>query len=261
MRTVVFLFLFAAPVLASNSPLAVEHYRTARAWMQEAKTSGNAVRLVYLAWMIGDELEEAVRLDPDLMDARLDLVRYYTIAPRVVGGSLKKARAEAARIAKKDAALGAWTQGYIAYRQKEYGPARVKLRQAVREAKDVRAKALALTWLGYLSQETQQYDDAFAAWSALLEADASRVDALYETGRTAVFANRELDRGEQALRRYLKTQPGPEMPTVADGHTQLGLLLERRGDVPAARKELEAALRLDPKVKIASDALDRLNSR
>jgi tetratricopeptide (TPR) repeat protein len=260
MRTVVCLLLFAAPVLASNSPLAAEHYRTARAWMQEAKTSGNAVRLAYLGWMIGEELEEAVRLDPNLMDARLDLVRYYVVAPRVVGGSLKKARAEAARIGKRDAALGAWAAGYIAYRQKEYGPARHKLQQAVREAKDARTKALALTWLGYLSQETQQYDDAFAAWASLLATDASRVDALYEVGRTAIFANRELDCGEQALRQYLQSRPGPEMPTVADGHAQLGLLLERRGDVPAARKELETALRLDPKVKFAADALDRLHA-
>lgn len=229
--------------------------------MQEAKTSGNAVRLAYLGWMIGDELEEAVRLDPNLMDARLDLVRYYTVAPRVVGGSLKKARAEAARIGKRDAALGAWAQGYIAYRQKEYGPARHKLQQAAREAKDARSKALALTWLGYLSQETQQYDAAFAAWASLFATDATRVDALYEVGRTAVFANRELDRGEQALRQYLQSRPAADMPTVADAHAQLGLLLEKRGDVPAARKELETALRLDPKVKYASDALDRLNAR
>jgi tetratricopeptide (TPR) repeat protein len=228
--------------------------------MQEAKTSGNAVRLAWLGWMIGEELEEAVRLDPNLMDARLDLVRYYAMAPRVVGGSLKKARAEAVRIGKRDAALGAWAQGYIAYRQKEYGPARHRLQQAVREAKDARTKALALTWLGYLSQETQQYDEAFDAWSSLLATDASRVDALYEIGRTAIFANRELDRGEQALRQYLQSRLAADMPTVADAHAQLGLLLEKRGDVPAARRELETALRLDPKVKFAADALDRLHT-
>src|SRR5438552_9050525 len=186
LTTCVGLIVFTAAAAAAES--AAEHYRVARDYMSEAKHSSNAIRLTYLGWMIGDELEEAVRLDPNLLDARLDLVRYYVIAPRIVGGSLKKARAQANEIAKRDAALGAFARGYIDYRLKSYGPARQRLRDAARLAKTPQTKALALTWLGWLSQETQQYDAAFAAFDELLATDSTRVDALYEIGRTAVSA-------------------------------------------------------------------------
>jgi len=214
--------VFAAAI-AAGAESAAGHYTAARQYMSEAKQSSNGIRLAYLGWMIGDELEEAVRLDPNLLDARLDLVRYYIVAPRIVGGSLKKARAQAAAIAKRDAALGAFASGYIEYRQKSYGPARQKLRDAVRLAKTAQTKALALTWLGWLSQETQQYDDAFAAFEELLAVDPARVDALYEIGRTAVFAHRELDRGEEALRRYLAAKRTAEMP----GEEEARKLLEQ----------------------------------
>lgn len=245
----------ARPVDAAR---AREHYRLARGYMAEAKTSQNGMRLAYLGWVIGDELEAAVDLDPSLMDARLDLVRYYVMTPRIVGGNLKKARAQATAIGKRDPALGAWASGYIAYRQKEYGVARRKLQEAVRDARDSTSKALAITWLGYLSQESQQYDDAFHAWQMLLELDPSRVDALYEIGRTAVFSGRELDRGAQALERYLAAKPPAEMPSPAEAHWQLGLVEEKRGNREAARRELEAAVKLDPSLKGASEALERL---
>ena len=211
LTTYVGLIVFAVAALAAEP--AAEHYRTARDYMSEAKHSSNAVRLTYLGWMIGDELEEAVRLDPNLLDARLDLVRYYVVAPRIVGGSLKKARAQANEIAKRDAALGAFARGYIDYRLKSYGPARQKLRDAARLAKTPQTKALALTWLGWLSQETQQYDAAFAAFDEVMATDPVRVDALYEIGRTAVFARREVERGENALRKYLAAKRTEEMPS------------------------------------------------
>jgi tetratricopeptide (TPR) repeat protein len=191
---------------------AAEHYRVARDAMAQAKQTSNPVELAILGWKIGDELEETVRLDPNELDARVDLVRYYTVTPRIVGGSIRKARAQAHDLAKRDAALGAFASGYIDYREKAYGPARLKLRDAVRLAKDAKTRVLALTWLGWLSQETQQYDDAFRAWDDVLAADATHVEALYEIGRTAVFAHREVERGEESLRRYLASKRTSDMP-------------------------------------------------
>jgi hypothetical protein len=78
----------ATAVRSADAARAQEHYRVARGYLAEAKSSRNAMRLAYLGWVIGDELEAAVVLDPSLMDARLDLIRYYTMTPRVVGGNL-----------------------------------------------------------------------------------------------------------------------------------------------------------------------------
>jgi len=77
----------------------------------------------------------------------------------------------------------------------------------------VPTKVLALMWLGYLSQETQQYDAAFTAFDEVMATDPARVDALYEIGRTAVFARRDVERGEEALRKYLAAKRTEEMPS------------------------------------------------
>ena len=201
--------------------------------MAEAKGTANAVRLIVLAWKIGDELEETVRLSPDHLEARLDLVRYYVVAPRLVGDSLDKARAHAAEIMSRDPALGHFTTGFIAYHQKQYGPARREFRQALRDARKASTKILALTWLGWLSQETQQYDEAFWAFEKVLSIDPLQLAASYEIGRTAVFCQCRVERGEEALTRYLTTTPTGDMPALDEARKLLSQL-QARGLRPAS---------------------------
>lgn len=175
--------------------------------MQEAQQTTNPVRLLVLGIQIRSALNTAVELDPENLDVRLDLVRFHTIAPRMVGGGTKAARAQAAEIARRDPSLGSYARGYIAYRAKEYGLARRELREAVRTARTPSTKALALKWLGWLSQEMQKYDEAFAAFEELKASDAS---ALYEIGRTSVFCSCEVERGQKALQKYLAQHPNDE---------------------------------------------------
>src|SRR5258706_10711664 len=84
----------ASPLLeraVARTPKSAElHYLLARSYTLEAKQSSNAVRLAYVGWNIGDELQAALALDPSRNDARLDLIRYYEMTPRVVGGSPAK---------------------------------------------------------------------------------------------------------------------------------------------------------------------------
>lgn len=243
----------------TRNPKSAElHYLLARSYTLEAKQSSNAVRLAYIGWNIGVELETALAIDPSRTDARLDLIRYYELTPRILGGSTAKAHAQAAELSKRDAARGAFATGYVAYREKEYGQARLALRNAVTLAKDDDVRILALTWLGWLSQETQQYDDAFAAFDNILAIDPKHGPALYEIGRTAVFSRRQLTRGEESLRKYLLLKPRFDEPSLALAHLLLGLLLEAKGEREEARAEVSAALRLDPKIDGGRAALRRL---
>ncbi len=246
------------PAVTHNPKSADLHYLLARSYTLEAKQSTNAMRLAYVGWNVGEELQAALSLDPSRNDARLDLIRYYERTPRILGGSTANAREQAAELARREAARGAFADGYIAYREKEYGPARLSLRAAVTLARDDETRLMALTWLGWLSQETQQYDDAFAAFDRILAIDPKHGPALYEIGRTAVFSGRELARGEDALRRYLLLKPGVDDPSLASAHLQLGLLLETKGERDEARSEVRIALRLDPKVEGGRAALRRL---
>jgi tetratricopeptide (TPR) repeat protein len=209
----------ASPLLEQAAALAPKraeyHYWLARSYTAEAKATTNAVRLLALAWDVGEELELAVQLDPDLLDARVRLVQYYEMTPRVVGGSSRKAREAARELAERDAPLGLWAHGYLAYRAKQYGPARVSLRAAAASARDAQTKVQALMWLGWLSQETRQYEEAFATWRSILSVDATQTAAWYEIGRTASFCRCEVEAGRDALRKY-SAAPQKDGPSVDD---------------------------------------------
>ena len=213
--------------------------------MEEARQTTNPIRLLMLAFDIREALEVALRKDPENLQVRLDLVRFHTTTPFIAGGQSDVAREQAAEIARRDAALGAFARGYMAYRAKEYGSARRELREARRLARDGATRLLATKWLGWLSQETQQYDEAFALFEELRASDAT---GLYEIGRTAAFCSCELERGRAALQKYLTLPLDREMPGAATAHYHLALVHEKRGDFVAARREADAAWRLDRNV-------------
>ena len=167
--------------------------------MTQAEQSANPVELIVLAMDIKEALGKALAANPEDVDVRLDLVRFHTTTPRIAGGDPAEARAQAAEIAKRDAAAGHFANGYIAYRDKKYGTARQELKAAVEGASNPTRKALAMRWLGWLSQETQQWETAFAMFEALGDQ--------YEIGRTAAFCQCELERGRAALEKHIATKP------------------------------------------------------
>lgn len=193
---------------------AEQEHRRARASMAEAQQTTNPIRLLMLALDIKESLDKALKLDPENVQVRLDLVRFHVTSPRVVGGDEEEARAQAAELAKRDPPLGAFARGYIAYKaKKEYGTARRELREAVRTAKDPATKTLAMQWLGWLSQESQQWDEAFAMFGELHD--------LYEIGRTSAFCACQAERGRAALHEYLR---GKDRAHVAEAKKLLAKL-------------------------------------
>ncbi|HYO77524.1 MAG TPA: hypothetical protein VE010_13775 [Thermoanaerobaculia bacterium] len=192
--------LFASALTAAPG----SHHQQARKLALEAQQTSNPIRLFLLALDIRKSLEAALSENSDDVEVRLDLVRFFTMTPRIAGGDLAQARVHAEELARRDAPLGHFARGYIAYRQKEYGVARIQLREAMRTTKTPAHRALAAKWLGWLSQESQQWNDAFAIFEELRATDPS---ALYEIARTSSFCNCELERGRAALNEYLKIRP------------------------------------------------------
>jgi hypothetical protein len=192
-------------MLAAAGP--ADAHREARRLMAEAQQTSNPVRLFVLALDIRRLLEKALQAHPDDVEVHLDLVRFHTMTPRLAGGDRDAARKHAAEVARRDVALGHFANGYISYREKQFGKARLQLQEALRLAKTAQTRALVLRWLGWLSQESQQWNAAFEAWEELRATDDS---ALYEIARTASFCSCRLERGREALREYLKKHPGDE---------------------------------------------------
>ena len=167
--------------------------------------------------------ERAVALEPTNVDFRLSLLEFYRLAPAIVGGGTAKARAQV---------------------------------EAIRALDPVRGRIAAATLLA----GEKRTAEAFAEYSAALQAQPDDVVALYQFGRLAALTGQELERGAAALRRYLELPEVmlPQAPGHVSGHWRLGQLLERQGNREAARAALEAALRLEPGFKPAAEALRRL---
>jgi hypothetical protein len=135
--------------------------------MAEAQQTTNPLRLFMLAVEIHESLDKAMLAEPENLEIRLDLVRFHVRTPRIAGGDMAEARRQAARIAERNEALGDFASGYIAYSEKAFGAARIAFRAAIDKADKPSTKELAMRWLGWLSQESQQWPDAFAMFTAL----------------------------------------------------------------------------------------------
>ena len=72
--------------------------------------------------------------------------------------------------------------------------------------------------------------------------------------------SQNLAKAEDYARRYLSQEPEGEEPDAADGHRQLGLVLEKEGRNADARSEMKTALQLRPSFKAAKEDLKRLEN-
>jgi tetratricopeptide (TPR) repeat protein len=68
-----------------------------------------------------------------------------------------------------------------------------------------------------------------------------------------------IDRGMECLKKYLQHEPEEGQPTLANAHWRLGLIYEHKGDKESAKKEYEAALKLDSDYQAAKEALEKLD--
>ncbi|MGE0821325.1 MAG: tetratricopeptide repeat protein [Candidatus Binatia bacterium] len=88
---------------------ATYHLWLGRAYGHQAEHAGSGEQF-FLARQVRKNLEKAVALNPDLIEARLDLLSYYLQAPLLLGGGIEKAKAQAAEITKRDPHQGALAQ-------------------------------------------------------------------------------------------------------------------------------------------------------
>jgi tetratricopeptide (TPR) repeat protein len=163
----------------------------------------------------------AIALDPDNVAARMGLLHFYRHVPRLLGGGLDRAYAEAEEIRCRDTDLGAL------------------------------ARAI-------LQRHEQKYPLAYAALTELRRRQPDDYTVHYELGRLAVQAGRWLDEGERSLRHCLAQTQGENDASHDLVWWNLGQLAEHRREPAAARQAYQACLRLNPRHQAATAALARL---
>lgn len=226
-----------------------------RAYGEQAEGGGNPIRLVRIAGRARGAFERAVALAPDYLDGREGLMQYFLQAPGVAGGSVANARTQAREIARRNPYRGAIALAAVERKNKDPEALIHAYESIITQFPDSVAPYTAL-----ISALAERKDWA-RAWISVERLERARPDwrpARYTFGRVAAMSGQRLDVGERYLREYLTREPEKGNPSHAGAHWRLGMILEHRGDRAGARREYQEAVRLDPTLTGARQALTKL---
>ncbi len=245
-------YLKGAVVLDGNN--SENHHWLGIAYGQMAQKAG-LLKKAGLAKKMKKEIERALELDPDNVDAHFSLMQYYLNAPGFMGGSMEKAREQAEEIKKRASQEGHRAFALIYEKEKKYDLAEREYLAMI----DADPGNLALQYeIGYWYQRTEQYNKAFQIFETILKTNPDQMNAYYQIGRTAAFSGSNLSRGEQCLKKYLQTPPEENNPSFAWAHYRLGMIYEKGGKRDLAKREYQIALSYDVNLEEAKKALKKL---
>ncbi len=238
-------------------------------------------------------MQQARELAPNEVDPCFALMQYNIQAPGIAGGDKDDARAYADTIAALDPLMGYYCKSVIAesvddniemaeaylLEARQYSPDTTMTHfwlasfygrhDKLDEIKEVLDK-MAVRWpdngtifmsLGYLYQELQQYDSAFAAFEKVLAIDPDHALARYQLGRNAVFAKTRLAEGEAQFRKYLDAHRRCTWPGEAATFWRLAMLKELQGDLESAVDLFGRAYQMEPSSEQYKDDWKAANKR
>jgi tetratricopeptide (TPR) repeat protein len=268
------------------------HYLLARVYGKRAQRAG-MLKGMSPAGKFRKSCEAALAIDPNHVDAMLDMMEFYYEAPGVAGGDKKRAAELVGRVTSLNPTRGYLAQADLASREKE--PDWKKIESLERKALESNPKSyqarLSLAGL-YTSEPFQRYDESEQLARAALELDPTRSGAYsvlaqlyvlqdrwpdldrilaeaekavpedltpyYQAGRLMTVKEKDPPRAERYLRKYLSQEPEGLKPSLASAHWRLGLTLEKEGRKSEATAEIETALKLQPDLTSAKKDLKRL---
>ena len=216
---------------------------------------GNIQTKARLAPAIRDAYIKAIALDGSNIDAREGLMQFLLEASPPLGGDKAKAAEQAAAITRVNAFRGLSAQISVASSTTDRPAVERLLSQVTSQFPD--------SLLGWANLSAMQADDhrpaeAFATITRWQARRTHPMFALFSIGRTAAVTGEQLDRGAQALQQYLRGQRAAKDPPLANAHYRLAQIYERQHRPAEAKSEYQFAIRLNPGLRDAQLALDRL---
>lgn len=204
-----------------------------------------------------DAWERAIELDPELLDARFDLIQYYLQAPGFLGGGRDKAEQQVAAIAQRDAGLGKLAQSLLAAADKD----RERMESLQREAAALSpAHSRILLALSGTLQRAEKWSDSEALWRERLAADSSDALARYQLARIAAIRGENVEEGLALIDAYIESGVESEEISIMAAHWRRGQLLEKLDRIDEARDAYRKGM-TDPEVRRLAEAdLKRLDS-
>jgi len=234
------------------------HLWLGRAHAMQAER-GSKLKAIFRAKRAKKEFEKAVELDSTNLEARRDLMQYYIAAPGIAGGDKKKAKKQAEIIEKMDPCYGAFAWALFWAGEKDFDKAETFFRKAAEL--DTTSNYWFTYQLGFFIQGQEKYHQAAEIFEKLYNEHPDQTGALYQIGRTYVFAKDSLDKAERCFKQYLQIEPKKETPDWAAAHWRLGMVYDLQGKKNLAIAELEEAIRLDPKNKDYQKTLKEIKKK
>jgi tetratricopeptide (TPR) repeat protein len=214
---------------------------------------------ISLAKKTRKEFETAVQLDGKNFSARQALIEFDCSAPGLVGGGEEKALPQIKQLAELDAAEGHYASGNCRRQKKDFAAADQEFTKALESG----PKSAELIFdIGDYAVKRNQPDRLLAVADAGEQVSPNDPRGHFYCAVALVLKKENPAEAEHLLREYAQKAPTRSgYPRPAAAHVWLGQLLENENKPEDAGKEYETALKLDPKNKMAQEALKRLKKR
>jgi tetratricopeptide (TPR) repeat protein len=205
------------------------------------------------------EFDTAVRLDEKNYAAMQALIEFDCSAPGIAGGGEDKARPEIEKIAALDAAEGHYALGNCRRQKKDFAVADAEFTKAL----DSEPKSADLVFdIGDYAMKRDQADRLSAVAAAGEKLSPSDPRGNFYQAVADILRGELGHEAEKLIREYLSKAPRRNnYPSPSIAHYWLGRLFESQSQTQAAANEYEAAVKMDSKNKLASEALKRIKRK
>jgi tetratricopeptide (TPR) repeat protein len=242
----------AVAIEAQNS---IYHEWLGRAYGEKADHAG-WFSAISLAKKTRREFEAAVQLDARNFSARQALIEFDCSAPGLVGGGEDKALPQIKQLAEMDAAEGHYAAGNCRRQKKDFAAADEEFAKALES--DPKSAELIFD-IGDYAVKRGQTERLIAVADAGERVAPGDARAKFYRSVALVLKKENPEEAERLLKEYAERAPTRSgYPRPAAAHAWLGRLFEDQNKTEEAAREFENALKLDPKNKMAQEALKRL---
>jgi tetratricopeptide (TPR) repeat protein len=211
---------------------------------------------VSFAKKTGKQFETAVQLDEKNFSARQVLIEFDCSASGVVGGGEEKALPHIKQLAELDAAEGHFAAGNCRRQKKDFAVADEEFTKAM----ESHPKSAELIYeIGFYAVSRSQPERLAAVADMGERLAPGDPRPKFYRGVALVLKKANPLEAERLLREYAKKAPVRSgYPRPAAAHAWLGRLFEDQSKMEEAEKEFESARKMDPKNRMAQEALKRL---
>ena len=191
---------------------------------------------------IGKEsYHQAIKIDPNHLNALTALTEFYTNAPSLVGGSFEKAHRLLKQLYRVDLLQGMIIHINLLQKEGKPGEALEMASQLVEkfaDSVDAQLKA------GFIFQNAKHYEQAFNVFDSATKITSTphnrknKQQALYQLGKTSAISGKFAMRGIQALTKYIDTPYMAGLPDIAWAKYRLAMVYHNQGNAGSANKLL-----------------------